>query len=174
MSFDLGNYTTVNDRLLELFSKHPDARIVNSVPKIVVFDDREWWLVTTTIYRTPDDPIPCVASAAEPKGTTSFTKDSEMMNAETSSIGRAILLIGGIGVKPGGSLASRNEVLNRGGDTPRPEAGSTQRRGFPNKYAKPCVDCGTMVPEGAGISWKDGEKYKTAHKEGECDTEAPF
>ncbi len=40
MSFDLGNYTTVNDRLLELFTKHPDARIVNSVPKIVVFDDR--------------------------------------------------------------------------------------------------------------------------------------
>jgi hypothetical protein len=113
MSFDLSNYTTVNDRLIELFQRYPEARIQNSVPKIVVFDDREWWLVTTTIWRSPEDQLPCVASAAEPKGHTSFTKDSEMMNAETSSLGRCILLIGGIGIRPGGGMASQNEVQNR-------------------------------------------------------------
>ncbi len=66
LSFDLGNYTTVNDRLLELFAKYPDARIQNSVPTVVQFDGREWWLVTTTIWRDPNDPLPVIASAAEP------------------------------------------------------------------------------------------------------------
>lgn len=113
MSFDLSNYTTVNDRLIELFQRYPEARIQNSVPKIVIFDDREWWLVTTTIWRSQEDQLPCVASAAEPKGTTPYTKDSEMMNAETSAVGRCIILLGGIGIKPGGGMASQNEVQNR-------------------------------------------------------------
>lgn len=177
MSFDLGNYTTVNDRLLELFAKYPDARIQNSVPTVVHFDGREWWLVTTTIWRDPSDTLPVVASAAEPKGTTPYTKDSEMMNAETSAIGRAILLIGGIGIRAGGSLASANEVRNRSGEDRAPHPGQSStgpQRGFPNKFAKACIHCGSEVAVGAGISWKDGDKYKTAHKDGECDMEHPF
>lgn len=174
MSFDLGNYTTVNDRILELFSKYPDARIQNTVPGIVQFDGREWWIVTTTIWRDPSDPIPVIASAAEPKGTTPYTRDSEMMNAETSAIGRAILLVGGIGIRPGGGMASANEVRNRAGDDRPPASSSTNVRTFPNKFPKPCVHCGVTVAEGEGVSWKDGDKYKTAHKDGQCDMEAPF
>lgn len=173
MSFDLGNYTTVNDRLLELFAKYPDARIQNSVPSVVHFDGREWWLVTTTLWRDPNDTLPVVASAAEPKGTTPYTRDSEMMNAETSAIGRAILLVGGIGIRPGGSMASANEVRNRAHDD-QPVAQTSQVRKFPNKFPKPCVNCGDLVAEGAGVSWKDGDKYKTAHRDGECNEEAPF
>lgn len=173
MSFDLGNYTTVNDRLLELFKKYPDARIQNQRPEIVEFDGREWWLVTTRIWRSVDDVLPVIASAAEPKGTTPYTRDSEMMNAETSAIGRAILLVGGIGIKPGGSLASANEVQNRSGDTSRPMSSSGPKK-FPNKFPKPCSRCGIKVPEGAGVSWKEGETYMTAHKDGECDIEEPF
>lgn len=172
MSFDLGNYTTVNDRLLELFTKYPDARIVNSVPQVVTFDGREWWLVTTTIYRTADDPRPVVASAAEPKGTTPYTRDSEAMNAETSSIGRAILLVGGIGIKPGGSMASANEVRNRSTDDTPTAAGEVRK--FPNKFAKACMICREIVEAGEGWSWKSGEKYMTAHREGGCNMEAPF
>ena len=174
MSFDLGNYTTVNDRLLELFAKYPDARIQNSVPTVVQFDGREWWLITTTIYRDPTDEIPVRASAAEPKGTTPYTRDSEMMNAETSAIGRAILLVGGIGIKPGGGMASLNEVRNRAGDVNPPTSTGTAVRTFPNKFPKPCVHCGDTVAEGQGVSWKDGDKYKTAHKDGDCNLEPPF
>jgi hypothetical protein len=173
MTFDLGNYTTVNDRLLELFTKYPDARIQNSLPTVVHFDGREWWLVTTTLWRNPDDTLPVIASAAEPKGTTPYTRDSEMMNAETSAIGRAILLVGGIGISAGGSMASANEVRNRANDD-QPAAQTTQVRKFPNKFSKACVNCGDMVAEGAGVSWKDGDKYQTAHKDGDCDMEAPF
>lgn len=174
MSFDLGNYTTVNDRLLELFAKHPDARIQNSVPTVVQFDGREWWLVTTTIWRDAADPLPVIASAAEPKGTTPYTRDSEAMNAETSAIGRAILLVGGIGIKPGGSMASANEVRNRASEDRPMQDSSAGPRTFPNKFAKACVHCGENVPAGAGIAWKDGDKFKTAHKEGDCDLVEPF
>jgi len=175
MSFDLGNYTTVNDRLLELFAKYPDARIVNSVPEVVTFDGREWWLVTTTLFRDPSDTCPVRASAAEPKGTTPYTRDSEMMNAETSAIGRAILLVGGIGIKPGGSMASANEVRNRAQDTPTaaPQPIGDVRK-FPNKFPKPCLLCKDVVEVGQGLSWKSGDKYMTAHKDGECNLEHPF
>jgi hypothetical protein len=174
MSFDLGSYTTVNDRLLELFTKYPDARIQNTVPRVEMFDGREWWIVTTTIWRDPSDPIPVIASAAEPKGTTPYTRDSEMMNAETSAIGRAILLVGGIGIKPGGGMASANEVRNRAeGDSPSAPS-STNVRKFSNKFPKACLHCGEWVFAGEGVSWKDGDKYFTAHHEGQCDIKAPF
>lgn len=174
MSFDLNNYTTVNERLIELFKRYPDARVQNSVPTIAQFDGREWWLVTTTIWRDPADPLPVIASAAEPKGATPYTRDSEMMNAETSAIGRAILLVGGIGIKEGGSMASRNEVVNRGGDTTRQDAPQEKPRQFPNKFPKGCFYCKEIVQAGEGVSWKSGDKYYTAHKEGACDQEAPF
>jgi hypothetical protein len=176
MSFDMSNYTTVNDRLLELFAKYPEARIQNSEPRVVLFDGREWWLVTTKVWRDPADPLPVIASAAEPKGSTPYTRDSEMMNAETSAIGRAILLIGGIGIKPGGGMASRNEVQNRQtADKPRENVAQLAGpRTFPNKFAKACVHCGDQVPAGDGVSWKDGDTYKTAHRDGECDLEPPF
>jgi hypothetical protein len=181
MSFDLSNYTTVNDRLLELFKRFPEARIQNTPPAVVQFNGREWWIVTTTIWRNPEDQIPCIASAVEPVGTTAYTRDSEAMNAETSSIGRCVLLIGGIGITAGGSMASRNEVQNRQGGAPTPNspdhvgASPASPRTFPNKWAKPCVRCGFKVPEGAGVTWKEGEFYKTAHHDGQCETEEePF
>jgi hypothetical protein len=45
-----------------------------------------------------------------PKGTTSFTRDSEMMNCSTSAVGRACGLLN-LGI--GKSIASRNEVQMR-------------------------------------------------------------
>lgn len=72
-------------------------------------------------YRTPDDPTPCVGIAAEPfPGTTPYTKDSEVMNAETSAWGRALVATGVTRAKV---IASANEVRNRRGEaqeTPRP------------------------------------------------------
>jgi hypothetical protein len=39
---------------------------------------------------------------------------------------------------------------------------------FPNRFDAPCAHCALKVREGAGVLWKEGDKYKTAHKEGEC------
>jgi len=50
--------------------------------------------------------------ASEPvPGKTNFTRDSELMNAETSAWGRALIAVGAADAKRG--IASANEVRNR-------------------------------------------------------------
>ena len=105
-AFNLGDYVDVPSRLKMLFERWPNARIVESLPIIRIFDGREWIEVTVTIH-LGDDTIPVTASAWEPKGTTSFTRDSEMMNCSTSAVGRACGLLN-LGI--GKSIASSHEV----------------------------------------------------------------
>ena len=105
-AFNLGDYVDVPSRLKMLFERWPNARIVGSLPVIRIFDSREWIEVTVTIH-LGDDTIPVTASAWEPKGTTSFTRDSEMMNCSTSAVGRACGLLN-LGI--GKSIASSHEV----------------------------------------------------------------
>ena len=108
-AFNLGDYVDVPARVKMLFERWPNARIVESLPQIRMFDGREWIEVTVTIH-LGDDTMPVVASAWECKGTTSFTRDSEMMNCSTSAVGRACGLLN-LGI--GKSIASRNEVQAR-------------------------------------------------------------
>lgn len=66
---------------------------------------------TAAAYRTPDDPRPGIGIAWEPvPGKTPYTADSEMMNAETSAWGRAIIAVG---AADSSKIASREEVRNR-------------------------------------------------------------
>lgn len=124
--FDLGDYVTVPQREALFYKDHPDGRIVSSLPVIRTVGDRVFIEVTTSVFRTPDDPLPCVASAWEPfPGRTPYTKDSEMMNAETSAIGRA-LAAAGIAVNR--SLASAEEVRNRQAERDVPDAPQAPRR----------------------------------------------
>jgi hypothetical protein len=67
---------------------------------------------TAAAYRTPDDPRPGIGVAWEPyPGRTPYTKASEVMNAETSAQGRAIVAALASDSKAG--VASREEVRNR-------------------------------------------------------------
>ena len=111
--FNLGDYKEVSDRIPEFYQKYPEGRIASiGKPEVVTVGAKTFIGVTVGVWRTPDDPQPCVASAWEPfPGATSYTKDSEMMNAETSAWGRA-LVAAGILAK-GEKIASRNEVRNR-------------------------------------------------------------
>ncbi len=69
-------------------------------------------------YRTPDDPAPGIGSAWEPlPGRTPYTRDSELMVAETSAWGRAIVAALAADTKRG--VASADEVRAR---QPQPEA----------------------------------------------------
>jgi hypothetical protein len=131
MAFDLSDYVPVSERVQRFYLAHPDGRIISSVPEIRTIGDRIFIEVSVSVYRSSDDPLPCVASAWEPfPGRSTFVKDSEMMNAETSAIGRAIAA-SGIGVSR--SLASRDEVRNRQDEqkpsrAPQKPAGAPQRR----------------------------------------------
>jgi len=108
---DLSGYVEVKDRLRLALDKWPDLRVIESVPELVRIDDRTFVQVTVTVYREPDDTLPCTASAWEPfPGSTPFTRNSEMMNAGTSALGRALGYMG-IGIER--SVASAVEVANR-------------------------------------------------------------
>lgn len=129
MSFDLGDYNTVPERMQEFFHKYPEGVLrgkykFKHIP--VYLKDKETGLpykagkrtiiiYTAKAYRSPDDTLPGIGTASEPfPGTTPYTKDSEMMNAETSAWGRAILAVGAADTKKG--VASREEVAARKGD----------------------------------------------------------
>jgi hypothetical protein len=70
-------------------------------------------------FRTPDDPAPGIGSAWEPlPGRTPYTRDSELMVAETSAWGRAIVAALAADTKRG--VASADEVRARQ-NAPEPE-----------------------------------------------------
>jgi hypothetical protein len=119
MGFDLGNYVDVATRIRQLREKHPEAVLRPANPsepfRIVEIGGREFIIYTAACYRSPNDPMPAIAVAAEPViGSSSFTKNSEVMNAETSAWGRAIMAALAVD-EP--HIASREEVANRRADS---------------------------------------------------------
>lgn len=105
--FDMTDYVTVNKRIEAFYAAHPEGSIQSEIhtltDKLVVV--RAW------VYRTPDDSRPCIAhSQLGIPGKTSFTKDSEVENAETSAVGRALAMMG-FEVRKG--MASQEEVRNK-------------------------------------------------------------
>lgn len=118
MTFDLSNYVDVATRIKQLREKHPEAVLRPYDPanpfKIVEIGGREFIVYTAACFRSPNDNCPAVAVAAEPViGASSFTKNSEVMNAETSAWGRAIMACLAVD-EP--HVASRDEVINRRND----------------------------------------------------------
>jgi hypothetical protein len=108
MGFNLDDYVDVATRVRELLEKYPTASVEASPPKLVTVDGSNFVEVTVSI--TVDGRV-ARASAWEPiPGKTPYTKDSEMMNAETSALGRACGMWG-IGLKK--SVASLDEVRAR-------------------------------------------------------------
>jgi len=116
---DLSNYVDVATRIKLLIEKYPNASIICTVPKVVEVAGHTFIEVTAHVkcMKAAEGVVErqAVASAWEPfPGKTPYTRDSEMMNAETSAIGRAI---GALGIGLTGSMASANEVVNRQGAT---------------------------------------------------------
>jgi len=110
-AFNLGDYVDVPTRLADALKKWPDLRIQETKPIIVTVDSQQYVEISCTVWRTADDMLPTVAFCWEPiPGRTPYTKGSEMMNASTSCLGRAL---GFLGMGIGKSIASRNEVQAR-------------------------------------------------------------
>jgi hypothetical protein len=119
MSFDksgLDSYVDVASRMSQFFAKHPDGALQPVDPanpfEVTTIGDKAFVVYTAAAYRTPDDPRPGIGVAWEPfPGRTPYTRDSEVMNAETSAWGRAILAVGAADTRKG--IASAEEVRNR-------------------------------------------------------------
>ena len=110
MSYDLGDYEDVASRLERFHQHYPDGRIVVARPELLHMPDDTWRiLVAATVHRTTDDPCPVTDWSAEPyPGRTPYTRGSEVENASTSAMGRALRL-----ALPGRHTASRSEIAAR-------------------------------------------------------------
>jgi hypothetical protein len=116
MAFDLDPaYKQVPERIADLKATHPDARLRPTDPSkpywLEEIDGATFIVYSAACYLTPDDPLPGIGMAWEPfPGRTPYTKDSELMNAETSAWGRAIVAALQSESK---AIASAEEVRNR-------------------------------------------------------------
>jgi len=117
--FALGDYVEVADRIKAWHEEFPEGRIetelVSISDKLVVTKSR--------VYRTSDPqeaPAGIGHSMLGIPGKTPYTKDSELENCETSSVGRALVMAG----IPAKSIASANEIRSKGNPVPDRQANS--------------------------------------------------
>ncbi len=112
MPIDLSNYNTVPERLTEFKEKHPEGSLQAEIIELPAAFADSFIAVKAYAYRTPDDPRPGVGLAFEPMpGKTTYTKDSELQNAETSAWGRAIVAALAADTRKG--ISTSEEVRNR-------------------------------------------------------------
>ena len=104
----LEDYIEVPERIQRFYERYPDGSLQGSWSVEEVGGDT-LIVYTARAYRTSTDPTPGIGTASEPyPGKTSFTKGSELMNAETSAWGRAIVALGFLAKDE--KVASKEEV----------------------------------------------------------------
>jgi hypothetical protein len=117
MPVDLKDYVEVPERIAQFREKHPDGSLQSEVLAYPT-ESYPFVVVKAYAYREPNDPRPGVGHAAELyPGRTPYTKDSELMNAETSAWGRALVAVLAADTKRG--IASANEVQARQDSPPQ-------------------------------------------------------
>ena len=142
------DYIDVAQRLREMREKYPDLSMQQVDMKFMNVGNKDWVVYTAAAYRTPDDPRPGIGTAWEPiPGPTSFTRDSEVQNAETAAWGRALVAIGA-DTKAG--IASVEEITNRTGEAPQRPQSRPQA-----SYAPPTDG---EVPEDINVIMKAAEQ----------------
>lgn len=110
----MDDYVDVAERIRMFRDKYPTGSLQQHDLKFIDFAGKSWVVYTASAYRTPDDPTPGMGTAWEPvPGTSNFKRDSEVMNAETSAWGRAIIAV--LVADGGKRIASANEVSARTG-----------------------------------------------------------
>ena len=131
MSFNMDDYIDVPARIALFAGKYPEGSLQGEGYFVRDVDEKiVGYHYVARAYRTPTDERPGVGTAYEPiPGKTSYTKDSEVMNAETSAWGRAIVALGFETKK----IASAEEVRARqsdgaanGASPPSPGAGTPE------------------------------------------------
>lgn len=115
MSFDLSGYVDVAERIRIFKEKYPNGSLqpanIEKPYDVVAVGERLFVVYVAAAYRQPDDQRPGIGVAWECfPGRTTFTKDSELMNAETSAWGRAIIAALAADTQ---KIASADEVRNR-------------------------------------------------------------
>jgi len=124
VSFSLDNYVDVAERITLFREKHPEGSLQPWNPDrpyvIETVDGKTYIVCVEAAYRSPGDTRPGIGVAWEPfPGATQFTKQSELMNAQTGAWGRAIVAVLAADTTRG--IASQQEVRNRQAEHAPPE-----------------------------------------------------
>lgn len=120
MAHDLSGYEEVPDRIVRFHAKYPEGSL-QGTHQVVEVGGKTFVEYIAKAYRTADDQRPGVGTTWEPfPGTTPYTKNSEVENAETSAWGRALAALGFVGKK----IASANEVRSKGSEDRRNNDGT--------------------------------------------------
>lgn len=105
------DYVDVAERIREFKKLFPTGSLQRVEMQFVNIGGKDFVVYTAAAYRSPDDERPGIGTAWEPiPGKTPYTKDSEVMVAETSAWGRAIVAALAGETK---RIASADEVRNR-------------------------------------------------------------
>jgi hypothetical protein len=161
MSFELDGYIDCKTRITRFYELHPNGRIITELPIPVPGRD-DMIMLMAKAYRNAEDTEPAATGIAAElvKGTTTFTRNSEVMNLETSAVGRCIANLG-IGIEK--SIASREEVAR----AKAPAVKAVEPVQDPVQIVQEAVDAwGLPLPPGfeeeGGPSCAHGERtYKT-------------
>lgn len=106
------DYVDVATRIVDFRKQYPEGRLRQKEVQFLDFAGKSWVVYTAEAWRSEDDKAPAIGTAWEPvPGPTSFTRDSELQNAETAAWGRAIVAALAADTKHG--VASSEEVRNR-------------------------------------------------------------
>jgi hypothetical protein len=120
----LDDYVDVAERISRFIERYPDGSLQTLEWSVEDVGGQLFIVYRALAYRQPDDERPGMGVAWEPfPGPTPYTRNSELMNAETSAWGRAIIAVG-IGSK---KIASKQEVRARQAEAdqaPEPEFAS--------------------------------------------------
>jgi len=112
MKFDLTKYATVAERMAQLKVDYPEYRIITE--NLTTAEDRRTgtWVMKATLYLTEGDQAAGLAKATghafEIDGQGMANKTSALENAESSAIGRCLMVAGYAMSKD--NLASREEM----------------------------------------------------------------
>jgi hypothetical protein len=100
------DYVEVADRIAEWYAKYPDGRITTEL--VEMSESRA--VMKAYVFRDFNpEPVGVGHSYLAIPGSTPFTKGSELENAETSAVGRALVMAG----IPSKNVASANEIRSK-------------------------------------------------------------
>lgn len=163
MSFDLSNYVDVKTRIKLFYERYPDGSLQFEFKGSL---GANIWGVAYA-YRTPEDPRPATGNASElAEGKTAYTRGSELMNLETSAIGRAIGNLG-IGIEAGMATSDevafakeRQRVIPSAEQDPwAEETASPIEAALTAMGAQPYCECGQQMQRKEGNRKSDGKPY---------------
>jgi hypothetical protein len=107
----LEDYVEVNERIAAFLAKYPEGSLQTVGWDVRAVGDKTFIVYHAAAYRHPGDKRPGHGNAWEPfPGPTPYTRDSELMNAETAAWGRACVALG---ILSNRKVASRQEVQAR-------------------------------------------------------------